>query len=272
MGGFMEEQEIDLRDYLRVLKRKWKLIVRVTVGCAIVSVVVSLLLPPVYESSAIIEPAKINNVPVETTALGELLFKNPLNPYLKGITEQMGLKEKEAYNLPEKFKMSDKLGYIQVTGRGKTPEEAKKLTDVIVSRILKRHEELSKTALEISGDDMSNLKAQLLTVKSEIEQLSKKAQQREKTDILAQSYVFQSLNQAKEDASKRQTAIESAIRAKEMELKYYTKTASVIAEPVLPLIKSGPAKRKIVAIATILGFFISIFSAFTVEFFQKNPL
>ena len=36
--------------------------------------------------------------------------------------------------------------------------------------------------------------------------------------------------------------------------------------------QSEPSKRNIVAIATILGFFISIFSAFTVEFFQKNPL
>lgn len=268
----MEEQEIDLRDYLRVLKRKWKLIVGLTVGCAIISAVISLFLPPVYESSAIIEPAKINNVAVETSAIGELLFKNPLNPYLKNIAEQMGLKEKEAYNLPEKFKLLDKSGYIQVTAKGKTPEEAKKLADVIVSFILKRHEKLAGNALEISGEDMSNLKGQLATVKIEIEQLNKKAQQREKTDILAQSYVFQSLNQAKEDASKRQTALEAAIRAKEMELKYYTKTASVIAEPVLPLIKTGPSKRNIVLMVTLIGAMISIFFVFVVEYFRENKI
>ena len=268
----MEEQEIDLRDYLRVLKKRFGLVVWITIGCAVISVLIALILPTVYESSAIIEPAKINNVSVETSAVGELLFKNPLNPYLKGIAEQMGLKEKEAYNLSQKFKMSDKLGYIQITAKGKTPEEAKKLVDVIISLILKRHEELVGNALEISNDDMYNLKEQLSTVKSEIEQLTKKIQQREKTDILAQSYVFQSLNQAKEDASKRQTALESAIRTKEMELKYYTKNALVIAEPALPLMKSGPSKRNIVAIATIFGFFVSIFSAFVVEFFQKNPL
>ncbi|MFA5779071.1 MAG: Wzz/FepE/Etk N-terminal domain-containing protein [Elusimicrobiota bacterium] len=268
----MEEQEIDLRDYLRVLKKRWGLVVGITIGCAVISAVYSLFLPDVYESSAIIEPAKINNVPVETSAIGELLFKNPLNPYLKGIAEQMGLKEEGAYILPEKFKMLDKLGYIQVVGKGKRPEEAKRLVDVIVSLILKRHEELVKNALEISNDEMSNLKEQLLTVKSEIEQLNKKIQQREKTDILAQSYIFQSLNQAKEDASKRQTAMESAIRAKEMELKYYTKTASVIAESVLPLMKSGPSKRNIVITATVISFFVSMFLAFVVEYFQKNPL
>ncbi|MBI5574326.1 MAG: hypothetical protein HY919_07235 [Elusimicrobia bacterium] len=268
----MEEHEIDLMDYLRVLKKRWKLVAGITIGCVVISAVYSLFLPNVYESSAIIEPAKINSVPVETSTIGELLFKNPLNPYLKGIAEQMGLKEKEAYNLPEKFKMSDKLGYIQVTAKEKSPEKAKQMADIVCSLIMERHNKLVKDGLEISNDEMSNLKEQLLTVKSEIEQLCKRSQQRESASTWGQGYVFQGLLQAKEDASKRQTALESAIRAKEMELKYYTKTASVIAEPVLPLIKSGPSKRNIVAIATILGFFISIFSAFTVEFLQKNSL
>ncbi|PIU83065.1 MAG: hypothetical protein COS68_06020, partial [Elusimicrobia bacterium CG06_land_8_20_14_3_00_38_11] len=166
----MEEQEIDLRDYLRVLKKRFGLVVWITIGCAVISVLIALILPSVYESSAIIEPAKINNVSVETSAVGELLFKNPLNPYLKDIAKQMGLKEKEAYYLPKRFEMLDKLGYIQIRGKGNTPEEAKKLVDVIVSLILKRHEKLVGNALKISDDEMSNLKAQLLNVKSEIEQ------------------------------------------------------------------------------------------------------
>jgi len=268
----MEEQEIDLRDYLRVIKKRWKLVVSFTVGCAGISAVYSLFLPNVYESSAIIEPAKINNVLVETAVIGEMLFKNPLNPYLKSIAEQMGLDEEKAYILPEKFKLLDKSGYIQIIAKGQTPIEAKKLVDVVVSFMLKRHEKLVENALEISNDDMYNLKEQLSTVKSEIEQLNKKILQREKTDILAQSYVFQSLNQAKEDASKRNTALEAAIRTKEMELKYYTKPASIIAEPALPLIKVAPSRRKIVGIVTIFGFAIALFLAFGIEYFEKNLL
>lgn len=268
----MEEQEIDLRDYLRVLKRKWKLIVRITVGCAVISAVCSLFLPNVYESLAIIEPAKINNVPLETSAIGELLFKNPLNPYLKEIAKQMGLKEKEAYILSRKFGISDKLGYIQIIGKGKSPDIAKKLTDVITSLILKRHENLIKNALEISENEMSSVKEQFLMIKNELERIDKTLFKREVATTQGQGYVFQGLIQLKENALKRQLDLEARIKSKEMELKYYTKAASIIAEPALPLEKVATSKRKIVLIVTVLGFMLSIFSAFVVEFFQKNPL
>ncbi|HEX7593197.1 MAG TPA: Wzz/FepE/Etk N-terminal domain-containing protein [Anaerolineae bacterium] len=46
------EDEIDLRAYLDVLLRRWKWIVGVTLVAALVAGVVSLLMPPTYESTA----------------------------------------------------------------------------------------------------------------------------------------------------------------------------------------------------------------------------
>jgi uncharacterized protein involved in exopolysaccharide biosynthesis len=48
----MMEDEIDLRQYIDVLRRRWKLIAGVTVVAVIAAAVVSLLLPPVYEAKA----------------------------------------------------------------------------------------------------------------------------------------------------------------------------------------------------------------------------
>jgi uncharacterized protein involved in exopolysaccharide biosynthesis len=48
----MLEDEIDLRQYIDVLRRRWKLIASVTAVAVIAAAVVSLLLPPVYEAKA----------------------------------------------------------------------------------------------------------------------------------------------------------------------------------------------------------------------------
>lgn len=268
----MDEQGIDLRDYLRVLKKRWKLIVWITGGCAVISVVFSLLQSKVYEATALVEPAKIQKVPIETAASLELLFKNPLNPYLKEIAREMNMAEKQAYKLAGSFRVLDKVGYLQVSGIGKTPEASKKLVDLICSLILKKHSELMEDVLKISNNEVNNLKEQLISVKSEIEQLSKKLLQKEKTDIVAQSYVFQSLGTSKENALKRQLELEERLRAKDMELKYYTKQAVVIAEATTPKYRIAPHRRKIVSKAIIISFAFSIFFVFIVDYFKKNPL
>lgn len=48
------EDEIDLREYVRALIRRWRLIVALTVLGALVAGSVSLLLPPVYEATALV--------------------------------------------------------------------------------------------------------------------------------------------------------------------------------------------------------------------------
>ncbi|MGC9334388.1 MAG: GumC family protein [Anaerolineae bacterium] len=48
------EEEIDLRVYVEVLLRHWMWILGLAVGAAAVAVVISLLLPPVYEASAVV--------------------------------------------------------------------------------------------------------------------------------------------------------------------------------------------------------------------------
>ena len=52
------EEEIDLREYVEVLIRYWKWIVRAALAAAVVALVVSLLLPPTYEATALVAVTK----------------------------------------------------------------------------------------------------------------------------------------------------------------------------------------------------------------------
>lgn len=52
--AYVMEDEIDLREYINVIRRRWKLIVGVTAVAVIAAAVVSFLLPPTYEASAVV--------------------------------------------------------------------------------------------------------------------------------------------------------------------------------------------------------------------------
>ncbi|MDD5687468.1 MAG: Wzz/FepE/Etk N-terminal domain-containing protein [Elusimicrobia bacterium] len=268
----MEEQEIDFRHYLRILKKRWKLIVYITVTGIMLSVLYVLITPKIYETVALIEPAKIQKVPVETADSLELLLKNPLNPYLKDIAAKMDIQEKKAYNLANRFFIKNKLDYISVEAKGNTPENAKKLADLICSLILKRQDDLMKDALKIINEEINNLNEQNIFIKNDLEQLNKKILRKEMTDVLAQSYIYQALIQSKESALTRQTQLYERLRQKEMELKYYTKSATIVAEASLPRISVSSEKTRTIYVITSLFFIFSIFIVFAIEYFEKEPL
>jgi uncharacterized protein involved in exopolysaccharide biosynthesis len=48
------EEEIDLREYIEVLIRQWKWIAALAIVAAVVALVISFLLPPTYEASALV--------------------------------------------------------------------------------------------------------------------------------------------------------------------------------------------------------------------------
>ena len=50
----MEEEEIDLRDYIRMVRREWKIILAVPLVACIVSAVISFRLPKIYSASSLL--------------------------------------------------------------------------------------------------------------------------------------------------------------------------------------------------------------------------
>lgn len=78
----MEEKEVDLRDYIRVIKKRKKIILLIFFVAIIVSAVVSFVLPPVYEVTSTIKIGKIVDVdtlekePIESQAGASGLLKS----------------------------------------------------------------------------------------------------------------------------------------------------------------------------------------------------
>ncbi|OGS45211.1 MAG: hypothetical protein A2539_10295 [Elusimicrobia bacterium RIFOXYD2_FULL_34_15] len=277
----MSEQEMDLRDYLIVVKKKKKMIVKIMVIGFLISVAIAFIQPTVYQTTAIIEQAKIERTTVESAENLETLFKQTLNPFLKILVEKMAIPEDKAFSLTQSFSITEirepnamkiSSGYLLIMGMGKTPEKAKELVDNICSMILKRENDMVQEALSIVNKDLDDLREQILNIKKDVGEIDQKIAAKEKTNILAQSYVFQTMVEAKENALKRQFDLQNRLASKEMEIKYYTKSAIIASSASLPKMRMAQNKLKFVLIITIVSYLVAIFLAFIVDYFEKNPL
>lgn len=270
----VEEQEVDLRNYLRgiwkVLVKNWMWIIGVTFICAVLSFLHLRNLPDAYISKALIDPAKIQKVVVENSESLKVLFKNPINPYLTEIAKRLGLKEEEGLGLVKSFKIMDKAGYLEIETIGKTPEYAKKLADLVCELVLERQNRLMQNALKIIEDEIPLIEEQIISAQKEVKSLDKKILQKEKTDSLAQSYVYQSLISSKENARKREEDLRSRLSSIKMELKYYTKPATIVAEPCLLKDKIPANKLQSLFITVGICFGIMIFLVTMVNYFKQD--
>lgn len=271
----VEEREVDLREYviggLRIVRRNLIWIVGVTAIISVGSYIHLRNLPDSYESIALILPAKVSDGIVEKSDLLRILFKNPLNPYLTRIAKRLGMKEEAGIGLIGSFKIKDTEEYIEIRTHGSTPEGAKKLADLLCEMILERQNNLMEVRSEIANDEINYLSKQIISVEKEIKQLNKRISRKEKTDILAGSYVFQSLITSREYVLKRRDTLQSGLREKKIKLKYYTKPARIIAEASLLKNRMPVEKKAPFFTIMIVCFLALVFLSLIIDYFRKTP-
>lgn len=114
------EDEIDLRKYIDVLLRHWKLIVSITVIAVFVAGLVSFLLPPTYEAKASVLIAK-----------GEpktLIVLAKSASVATGAIEQLGdnlrPEERSAGNILAKIEAREEGNFIEITAKSSDPQKA----------------------------------------------------------------------------------------------------------------------------------------------------
>jgi len=162
------EEEIDLREYILVLLKHWKWIAGVTLVAAVVALVVSFLLPPTYEATALLAVTRPRYVmqfdpriaPVESVSsaviqppykaypelassdevLQELLAQ--LNPRLEKVETVEDLRELI------KAKSGTDQSLVILTVRWKDPEEAAEVANLWAEILVRRANEIYGSAGE----------------------------------------------------------------------------------------------------------------------------
>lgn len=146
----MEEQEVNLRDYIRVIKKRKKTILLLFFIAVIASAVVSFVLPPVYEVRLAL---KIGNI-IDVDTLERELIESPIaaSQFLEGpqILIEVMKELKLPYTLEEFHKkiliepVRETEDLVQIKVDVNSPGEAVSIANYLGTKLLERHKEIKK--------------------------------------------------------------------------------------------------------------------------------
>lgn len=267
----MEEKEVDLRDYLNMVKKRWKIILIIFLVSTITSGVVSFLLPKTYEASAMVRIGRMRDRLLEEPSTVIEIFKT--ESILEKVAEELDspFGKEKPQELTSKIKMKKKSGLLEIKGRGETPEEALKLVNGVTTVLLKRHGQIFERAKVILEEYLASGKERLVEIGKEIEMLRKKIDELEITNSAAKAMVARGYMESLERSRDRYEQLQVELREKKMEESYGTVGTELVIRPTIPEKPVAPKKKQNILIAGILGLFVGFVSAALVEYFEKPP-
>ena len=161
----MEEQEIDLRDYVKVIVKRWWVIAGITFISVLVSGIVVLNLPKSYESTALLELANVNKKILENISVTTMIIKNLPEPYMREIARKLKLEETESNirGLAKSFELKETGKLIQIIGIQNSPDKAKELVEIISNIVIDRHDNLLQKEKDVINAEIAILDEQLAT-------------------------------------------------------------------------------------------------------------
>lgn len=267
----MEEKEADLRDYVNMVKKRWKIILIIFLVFTITSGVVSFLLPKTYESIAMVQIGRTRDRLLEEPSTVMEIFKTI--PILEKITRELNIPptQEKLQELASNIKMKEKSELLEIKARGETPEAAMRLGNGVTAVLLKRHEQIFERAKVILEEYLASGKQRLLEMEKEIDMLEKKIEELRVTDSEAKATVARGYMESLERSRDRYELLQVELREKKMEESYGTVSTELVIAPAIPEKPISPKKKQNVLIAGILGLLVGFVSAAVVEYFEKAP-
>ena len=267
----MEEKEVDLRDYINMVKKRWKIILIIFLVFTITSGVVSFLRPRTYEASAMVRIGRMRNRLLEEPSTTIEIFKT--KPVLEKVAEGLGgpVTQEKLGELASKIKLKEKSGLLEIKGRGENPEEALKLVNGVAAVLMQRHGQIFERAKVILEEYLASGKERLSEIEKEIEMLRKKIEELGVTDSEAKATVARGYMESLERSRDRYEQLEVELREKKMEESYGTVSTELVIPPRTPEYPIAPKKKQNILITGILGLFVGFVSAAIVEYFEKLP-
>jgi len=300
-----DEDEIDLRDYINVIKkRKWSILI--IFGVAVIAAgVISMLLPLTFEAKSLIEIGQIKKETIEKVNDINAIFSGDLT--IQKIKEKLDLPVETTIGiLATKFDILEIKGNIageksklmEIKGRANTPEQAVEIVNVINEMILERHKNLFVQAektinieletigknKEKTGKDILKIEQDIIRLNEDIKNYEQEISKRDNIQSdgqgrIAESYINllagvknQKENKESQILNLNQSLInlDQQLQQKEYEKAYETKSSRIEMAATTPETRISPNRKQNVMIAGILGLFIGIFYAFGAEYFSKN--
>ena len=268
----MQEEEIDLREYINVLLKRKGVIILIFLIAVIAAALVSYFaISPIYQSSAIFSVAQIDSrAVINITESLEIMRSNIL---LDEVINRMDL-EISAGQLKSQIEVKNLKGtnFIEVSIVADLPEKAKNLAENITEVFIKQNQGKYREKVKLVEDRLKTLEEQIAEFEKNIQEIKKiikeiaaseelsEGEKQFQTSLLLNSSVTERslYNNLTNQASSLKTSLKSCEDFK------------IINYAQLPAVPIKPNKKLNILIAGVLGLFVSIFVAFFLEFWQKS--
>ena len=234
-----EYQDIEFRKYWEIIRKRKKSILIIFLIVFLTGLIFTVLTPKTYESFALI---KINRS----------LFSQA--PKITGYKNTIAAQLNEQFNiLPSQFDLVDlpSKNLIKIEGRGKTPEEARNMAELVVKTTIDYNEKFNADLISLERRRIEEIEKEL----KENENYLKKLKPNEISAILIRNQQ----SSLKDQLADWQSRIDSKIQKLEV--------SSPASSPTTP---SRPNFKVNLTLSFILGLFLGIFWTFSTENLKKT--
>ncbi len=267
---YIQEDEIDIREYINVIIKRKKLILAIFLVVVVITAVVSLRQPKIYEITSTVQLGSVNELLIKNEdAKAIILNQNSL----LAIINDLNLKV-EVESLQKNIKISDISGTnllkIKITYPG--IDMAFKIIDAIVNPLIAQGKSAYQEKLTITNERLKELDEEIKNSEGDIARTQilisglPNASDVSQSDVSLRIILLQNTLPAYESNL-------SALRNQRNGLKFVliaAKDFKVFDAPIKPKYPVGPKKRQNVLIAGMLSLMFGIFLAFVLEFWQKS--
>jgi len=268
----MPEEEVELIDYLRVIRKRRWLIVGGTIACMIAALLISLLSPKVYEANLSLKVGQVWQNPLDDpNRVAEVINSEP---FLDKVRQKTDL-GKTAYKMKKEkivvAKAIEKAAIlVNLTTRANSPEKAVELAEVTADLVIQEHrarfDELMSEHLRYEKE----LGNQIQIIQKAIEELDA-ALKRQRTNPQVNAPAVILLQAQLEQKQSQLLGFVRELRDVRMAntAKARTENTKVVLPPVFPEDHVNPKIKLNVLIAGIVGLITVLMLAFFLEYLEQ---
>ena len=268
----IQEEKIDLRDYINVLLKRKSIIILIFLIAIIAAVMVSYFaISPIYQSSIVFGVAKIDGrAVINITESLEIMKSSVL---LDEVINRMDL-EINAGQLKSQIEVKNLKGtnFIEISVVDNSPEKAKNLAENITEVFIKQNQGKYREKVKLVADRLKILESQIAEFEKNIEEIKKTIKEIAVSKELSEGErQFQTSLLLSSSVTERElyNTLTDQANSLKASLKSY-EDFKIINNAQIPVSPIKPNKKLNILIAGVLGLFVGIFAAFFLEFLQKG--
>jgi capsular polysaccharide biosynthesis protein len=281
----MQEEEIDLREYISVLiKRKGVIILIFLIAVITAALVSYFALSPVYQSSVVFSIALMDNRPA-TTIIAQVENNVPvikIHEALEVINSNLILDEvikRSDLNISSdqlrtriEVKNLKNTNFIKVSVEADSPEKAKELAENIVKVFIEKNQNKYTEKIKLIKERIKILEREIAEFEKSIQEIENAIKKiAASKDLSETERYFQTSLLLNSSSNERNLYNNLIYQINTLQERLNNcQDFGIISYAQLPVAPIKPNKKLNILIAGVLGLFVGIFVAFFIEFWQKG--